>query len=83
MGGLRRYTATLIEHVEQIGGVCKLCFELEPDLGVLAVDFMSTDYAGHLGFARFDPAHPAHDPAGLGRRAGAGLPDGRPACAAS
>ncbi|MGH3140276.1 MAG: alkaline phosphatase family protein, partial [Gaiellales bacterium] len=61
-----RYAATLIAHVDQIGEACRTCFELEPDLGVLAVDFMSTDFAGHLGYARLDPAHPAHDPAASG-----------------
>ena len=61
-----RYAATLIAHVDQIGDACRTCFELEPDLGVLAVDFMSTDFAGHLGYARLDPSHPAHDPAGSG-----------------
>ena len=30
------YTERLIEHAEQMAGVCKLCFELEPDLGLLA-----------------------------------------------
>ena len=54
------YTERLLEHAEQIAGVCKLVFELEPELGLLAVDFMSTDHVGHLGYARFDPEHPAH-----------------------
>jgi predicted AlkP superfamily phosphohydrolase/phosphomutase len=57
-----RYTARLVEHVEQIADVARLTFELEPDLGVLCVDFMSSDHAGHLGYHRLDPAHPAHDP---------------------
>jgi predicted AlkP superfamily phosphohydrolase/phosphomutase len=61
-----RYAATLIAHVDQIGDACRACFELEPDLGVLAVDFMSTDFAGHLGYSRLDPSHPAHDPAASG-----------------
>ena len=61
-----RYAATLIEHVDQIGDACRTCFDLEPDLGVLAVDFMSTDFAGHLGYSRLDPSHPAHDPAAAG-----------------
>ena len=56
----------LIEHAEQMAGVCKLCFEMEPDLGLLAVDFMSTDHVGHLGYARFDPEHPAHQSTGSG-----------------
>jgi predicted AlkP superfamily phosphohydrolase/phosphomutase len=56
------YTERLLEHAEQIAGVCKLVYELEPDLGLLCVDFMSTDHVGHLGFARIDPEHPAHDP---------------------
>jgi len=61
-----RYAETLIRHVDQIGEACKTCFDLEPNLGLLAVDFMSTDFAGHLGYARLDPNHPAHDPAQAG-----------------
>jgi predicted AlkP superfamily phosphohydrolase/phosphomutase len=61
-----RYARLLIEHAAQIESVCEQCFELEPDLGVLVVDFMSTDFAGHLGYARLDPHHPAHDPARSG-----------------
>jgi predicted AlkP superfamily phosphohydrolase/phosphomutase len=61
-----RYARRLIEHVDQIESVCEQCMELEPDLGVLVVDFMSTDFAGHLGYARLDPRHPAHDPAQAG-----------------
>jgi predicted AlkP superfamily phosphohydrolase/phosphomutase len=61
-----RYARLLVEHVGQIESVCEQCFELEPDLGVLVVDFMSTDFAGHLGYARLDPQHPAHDPADAG-----------------
>jgi Uncharacterized conserved protein len=60
------YTGRLLEHAEQMAGVCKLVFELEPDLQLLAVDFMSTDHVGHLGFARFDPEHPAHESTGSG-----------------
>jgi predicted AlkP superfamily phosphohydrolase/phosphomutase len=61
-----RYARLLVEHVGQIESVCEQCFELEPDLGVLVVDFMSTDFAGHLGYARLDPNHPAHDAASPG-----------------
>ena len=61
-----RYARLLVEHVGQIESVCEQCFELEPDLGVLVVDFMSTDFAGHLGYARLDPNHPAHDPGSCG-----------------
>jgi predicted AlkP superfamily phosphohydrolase/phosphomutase len=61
-----RYARLLIDHVGQIESVCEQCFELEPDLGLLVVDFMSTDFAGHLGYARLDPKHPAHDPADAG-----------------
>jgi predicted AlkP superfamily phosphohydrolase/phosphomutase len=61
-----RYARLLVEHVGQVESVCEQCFELEPDLGVLVVDFMSTDFAGHLGYARLDPNHPAHDPAAAG-----------------
>ena len=61
-----RYARLLVEHVGEIESVCEQCFELEPDLGVLVVDFMSTDFAGHLGYARLDPKHPAHDAANAG-----------------
>jgi predicted AlkP superfamily phosphohydrolase/phosphomutase len=61
-----RYARLLIEHVDQIASVCDQCLELEPDLGLLVVDFMSTDFAGHLGYSRLDPNHPAHDPARAG-----------------
>jgi predicted AlkP superfamily phosphohydrolase/phosphomutase len=60
------YTARLVGHVDQIADVCRLVFELEPDLSLLCVDFMSSDHAGHLGYARLDPTHPAHDPAEAG-----------------
>lgn len=60
------YTERLLEHAEQIAGVCKLVYELEPELGLLCVDFMSTDHVGHLGYARFDPEHPAHAATGSG-----------------
>jgi predicted AlkP superfamily phosphohydrolase/phosphomutase len=56
------YTDRLLEHLDQTAGVCKLVLELEPELALLCVDFMSTDHAGHLGFSRLDPNHPAHDP---------------------
>jgi predicted AlkP superfamily phosphohydrolase/phosphomutase len=61
-----RYAETLVRHVDEIAAACRVCIELEPALGVLAVDFMSTDFAGHLGYARLDPDHPAHDPAQAG-----------------
>lgn len=60
------YTRKLLDHVEQVAGVCELVFELEPELGLLCVDFMSSDHIGHLGYARLDPDHPAHDPADAG-----------------
>ncbi len=53
-------TATLSGHVEEIADVCFLALELEPHLGLLCVDFMSSDIAGHLMWHRLDPAHPAH-----------------------
>ncbi|MGZ4332896.1 MAG: alkaline phosphatase family protein [Gaiellaceae bacterium] len=56
------YTERLLEHADEVAGVCKLIFELEPELGLLCVDFMSTDHIGHLGYSRFDPEHPAHEP---------------------
>jgi predicted AlkP superfamily phosphohydrolase/phosphomutase len=61
-----RYTGRLIEHVGQVADVCRLTLELEPDLSLLCVDFMSSDHAGHLGYDRLDPQHPAHDPARAG-----------------
>jgi predicted AlkP superfamily phosphohydrolase/phosphomutase len=61
-----RYARLLREHVDEIASVCEQCFELEPDLGLLVVDFMSTDFAGHLGFHRLNPDHPAHDPDAAG-----------------
>jgi predicted AlkP superfamily phosphohydrolase/phosphomutase len=50
----------LVEHVAQIADVCLLALELEPELGLLCVDFMSSDIAGHLAWHRLDPTHPAH-----------------------
>ena len=41
-----RPAATLRAHVEEIADVCFLALELEPDLGLLCVDFMSSDIAG-------------------------------------
>ena len=61
-----RYTERLIEHVGQVADVCRLALEAEPDLSLLCVDFMSSDHAGHLGYDRYDPDHPAHDPARAG-----------------
>jgi predicted AlkP superfamily phosphohydrolase/phosphomutase len=60
------YARRLVEHVEQTAGVCRLCLELEPDLQLLCVDFMSSDHAGHLGYNRLESDHPAHDPANAG-----------------
>jgi len=53
-------TARLVGHVEEIADVCFLVLELEPDLGLLCVDFMSSDIAGHLMWHRLDATHPAH-----------------------
>ena len=50
----------LIDHVGQIADVCVLAMEMEPELGLLCVDFMSSDIAGHLLWHRYDPDHPAH-----------------------
>ncbi len=61
-----RYARRLIEHVDEIADVCRIAMDMEPDLGLLAVDFMSTDFAGHLGYHRLNPDHPAHDPAQAG-----------------
>jgi predicted AlkP superfamily phosphohydrolase/phosphomutase len=59
-------TATLVGHVDEIADVCFLALELEPDLGLLCVDFMSSDIAGHLLWHRLDPTHPAHRPGEAG-----------------
>ena len=59
-----RLRRRLIDHVDEVADVCRLAMELEPDLSLLCVDFMSSDHAGHLGYDRLDPEHPAHDPAG-------------------
>ena len=58
--------ATLRAHVEEIADVCFLALELEPDLGLLCVDFMSSDIAGHLLWHRLDATHPAHRPGEAG-----------------
>jgi predicted AlkP superfamily phosphohydrolase/phosphomutase len=55
-------TAMLVNHIEEIADVCLLVLELEPELGLLCVDFMSSDIAGHLAWHRLDPTHPAHRP---------------------
>ncbi len=60
------FTAKLLRHVDQIRDACVAAMELEPDLRLLCVDFMSSDFAGHLGYNRYDPGHPAHDPAQAG-----------------
>lgn len=60
------YARKLARHVEQTADVCRLCLDHDPALAVLCVDFMSSDHAGHLGYARLDPSHPAHDPAAAG-----------------
>jgi len=60
------YAGRLVEHVNETAGICRLALELEPDLRLLCVDFMSSDHAGHLGYNRLDPDHPAHDPANAG-----------------
>jgi predicted AlkP superfamily phosphohydrolase/phosphomutase len=62
----QRYATRLLEHVDQTAEICRLCLELEPDLALLCVDFMSSDHAGHLGYHRFDASHPAYDPAHAG-----------------
>ncbi|HSE81831.1 MAG TPA: alkaline phosphatase family protein [Gaiellaceae bacterium] len=62
----RAAAATLTAHVEEIADVCFLALELEPDLGLLCVDFMSSDIAGHLMWHRLDPTHPAHRPGEAG-----------------
>jgi predicted AlkP superfamily phosphohydrolase/phosphomutase len=61
---LDAFTRRLADHVEAIVDVCLLAMELEPDLGLLCVDFMSSDIAGHLTWHRLDPTHPAHDTPG-------------------
>src|SRR5205823_9038982 len=60
------FTRKLVDHVRQIADVCRLAMELEPELRVLCVDFMSSDIAGHVGWHRLDSSHPAHDPRNAG-----------------
>ena len=60
------YAEKLLAHVEATGAVSHLVLELDPNLAVLCVNFMSADHAGHLGYHRLDPRHPAHDPAAAG-----------------
>ena len=60
------YAEKLLRHVDEVADVCRLTMELEPDLALLCVDFMSSDHAGHLAYDRLDPDHPAHDPARAG-----------------
>ena len=60
------YARRLVEHVDETAGICRTVLELEPDLQLLCVDFMSSDHAGHLGYNRLDPGHPAHDPGRAG-----------------
>jgi hypothetical protein len=45
---LDAFTRKLIDHVDEVADVCLLAMELEPSLGLLCVDFMSSDIAGHL-----------------------------------
>jgi predicted AlkP superfamily phosphohydrolase/phosphomutase len=61
-----RYAGRLVEHVEEMADVCRIAMELEPELQLLCVNFMSSDHAGHLGYSRLDPDHPAYDPAQAG-----------------
>jgi predicted AlkP superfamily phosphohydrolase/phosphomutase len=56
------YAARLLAHVDEVADVCRLAIDLEPDLRLLCVDFMSSDFAGHLGYHRLDSSHPAHRP---------------------
>jgi predicted AlkP superfamily phosphohydrolase/phosphomutase len=58
--------AMLTAHVEEIADVCFLALELEPELRLLCVDFMSSDIAGHLAWHRLDATHPAHRPDAAG-----------------
>ncbi|HEY7195913.1 MAG TPA: alkaline phosphatase family protein [Gaiellaceae bacterium] len=60
------FTRKLLDHVDQLADTCALVLDLEPDLSLLAVDFMSSDFAGHLAWNRLDETHPAHDPANAG-----------------
>jgi predicted AlkP superfamily phosphohydrolase/phosphomutase len=60
------FAGKLIQHAEQIGDVCAIAMELEPELRLLCVDFMSTDIAGHVFWHRLDETHPAHSTAEVG-----------------
>lgn len=54
------FTRALVEHVDEVRDVCGLVLELEAELSLLCVDFMSSDVAGHLAWHRLDVTHPAH-----------------------
>jgi predicted AlkP superfamily phosphohydrolase/phosphomutase len=60
------FALKLVRHAEQIGDVCNLAMELEPDLSVLCVDFMSSDIAGHVFWHRLDETHPSYSAAQSG-----------------
>ncbi|MFQ5425905.1 MAG: alkaline phosphatase family protein [Gaiellales bacterium] len=60
------YAGKLLQHVDETGDICEQILELEPELSTLCVNFMSSDHAGHLGYHRLEPSHPAHDPAEAG-----------------
>ncbi len=60
------YARKLLRHVEETADICRIALDLEPDLSLLCVNFMSADHAGHLGYHRLDENHPAHDPAFAG-----------------
>ena len=80
VGGLRGIRRPAGRARRADAGVCRLALELEPDLQLLCVDFMSADHAGHLGYARFDPDHPAHDPTQAGDELVQVYERGRRAC---
>lgn len=50
----------LIAHADAIADVCMLAMQLEPDMSLLCVDFMSSDIAGHVFWHLLDKTHPAY-----------------------
>jgi predicted AlkP superfamily phosphohydrolase/phosphomutase len=60
------FALKLVRHAEQIGDVCNLAMELEPDMSLLCVDFMSSDIAGHVFWHRLDETHPSYSAAQSG-----------------
>jgi predicted AlkP superfamily phosphohydrolase/phosphomutase len=65
-GHSEELTQALIDHVREIADVCLMAMEVELELGLLCVDFMSSDIAGHLLWHKYDTTHPGHRPSQAG-----------------